>query len=374
MFRTFLTILSLFVAINLTIPSYSESLPASRTAPLPKTLEFDTIHGHLVVGDPLAIELILSPAMQRLKGILQYGVNEFIIPSSYPYTRFDHSLGVYQLLKMHNRSRKEQIAGLLHDVSHTVFSHLSDMLFLKGFDKGNYQDLIHQQFLKEYNIQDILQKYGLTVEDVLPDKEEFLALEQHTPNLCADRIEYNIHAGDLTGMLSSKDIKMIHSSLHFNGKDWYFDNVHAGEKLAHISLQQTIENWSSADNLMISKWICKALSILLKKKQITIKGIHFSYSDAELWQILESSKDPKIKTLVDEAKTIHKCYTLREQNTPKHVFKFKSRAIDPYIKIDGKLYRLTELSPRYKRQFEALKKKAATGWNVEALTACQPVL
>lgn len=97
--------------------------------PSVQPLTFETIHGSLVVDDPLAIELIQSPAMQRLKNIFQYGVNEFITPSRYPYTRFDHCLCVYQLLKMHNASRKEQIAGLLHDVSHTVFSHVSDMLF-----------------------------------------------------------------------------------------------------------------------------------------------------------------------------------------------------------------------------------------------------
>ena len=88
----------------------------------------------------------------------------------------------------------------------------------------------------------------------------------------------------------------------------------------------------------------------------------------------ENTEDPEVKALVKESKSIRQCYTLQKPGTSKHIFKFKSRAIDPYIKIEGKLYRLTALSPQYKQQFEDLKKKATTGWTVKPSTTCQPVL
>lgn len=63
--------------------------------------------------------------MQRLKGISQ-----FRIPDKYyfkdNYSRFEHSIGVMVLLGKLGASQEEQIAGLLHDVSHKAFSHVYD--------------------------------------------------------------------------------------------------------------------------------------------------------------------------------------------------------------------------------------------------------
>jgi uncharacterized protein len=144
---TVTTIISLLLsAIPLTLPTTGN---CAENSPLQvkESLFFQTIHGDLIVDDPLALELIQSPVMQRLKYINQYGVNEFVLPAkTYHYTRFDHCLGVYQILKARGAPRLEQIAGLLHDASHTVFSHTMDVLFMGGMNKGSYQDSIHEDF------------------------------------------------------------------------------------------------------------------------------------------------------------------------------------------------------------------------------------
>ena len=44
-------------------------------------------------------------------------------------TRFEHSLGVFALLRRLRAPRREQVAGLLHDISHTAFSHAVDFVF-----------------------------------------------------------------------------------------------------------------------------------------------------------------------------------------------------------------------------------------------------
>lgn len=43
--------------------------------------------------------------------------------------RYDHSVGVMLLIRMLGGTLEEQIAGLLHDVSHTAFSHVADYVF-----------------------------------------------------------------------------------------------------------------------------------------------------------------------------------------------------------------------------------------------------
>ncbi|AIE78503.1 Deoxyguanosinetriphosphate triphosphohydrolase [Bacillus cereus] len=73
--------------------------------------------------DQIVEELIVSKSVQRLKGMHQNGAS-YLINGKWNVTRFDHSVGVMLLIKKLGGSVEEQIAGLLHDVSHTAFSHV----------------------------------------------------------------------------------------------------------------------------------------------------------------------------------------------------------------------------------------------------------
>jgi HD superfamily phosphohydrolase len=145
-----------------------------------------TIFGSTEVEDPLVEEILYSKIMKRLKKINQSGVSSYFGFSPDFFSRYSHSIGVFHLLKKVNASRKERIAGLLHDVSHTVFSHSGDYLFLKDHRKEGYQDSIHKWFLEKFCIGKILNKYDLNIDEILPENKDFTALEQPLPDMCAD--------------------------------------------------------------------------------------------------------------------------------------------------------------------------------------------
>lgn len=361
-----------FISILIAAASLTLSYVPTHATPSPKThpqtLTFTTIHGDLVIDDPLVIDLIESPAMQRIKGIMQYGADVFVSPSRYPYSRFDHCLGVYQLLKKHGASRTEQVAGLLHDISHTVFSHTTEPLFMGGFTNGNYQDKIHAEFLEKYGIKEILVKYNLTVEEVLPDQAHFRALEQPSPDLCADRIEYIIHAGDMTQQLLPHDIASIHKSLHFDGQDWYFDNVFAAEKFARISLEQTENNWGSPKTILAANQICKAIKCLWDNQDITKEDIHFEMADQNLWDKLASSDHPEVKAAMGFVKDLDHNWALYPNGKGTLVVKGKFRGVDPLVKIEGALRRLTDLSPAYRNAYKECKRTMNQGWSIKLKT------
>ena len=366
----FLTYLLITLSVHPLTYNYATSTPIVAV----RSLQFTTIHGELTIDDPLAIELIQSPVMQRLKGIMQYGVNEFVTPGRYAYTRFDHCLAVYQLLKQHGASRSEQIAGLLHDASHTVFSHTTEPLFMGGFDKGNYQDKIHEEFLNTQGVAPILVKYGLNVTDVLPDRPEFRALEQNSPALCADRIEYIIHAGDLTEQLSPKEIRQIHDALHFDGQDWYFDNAEVAEKFARVSIEQTLNNWGHPMNIILANYVCAAIKCLRDNNQITNQDIHFTLSDRQLWHLLQTSKLNEVKELMVKVNNLPGQYAVCEQGKENVNVKTKFRGVNPFVKIGNKLYLLTELSPAYKSTFNKAKNQLETGWHLRISDKNSPLL
>jgi len=129
-----------------------------------------TIYGNCMVNEPVLCELINSNAFNRLKGVNQYGIVRYIHQSKLPYTRYTHSLGVFFLLRRYGATIEEQIAGLLHDVSHGVFSHVTDLVMEKSHvidqTKDAYQDKKHLWILSQTDVPDILAKYGIPLGSV----------------------------------------------------------------------------------------------------------------------------------------------------------------------------------------------------------------
>ena len=90
----------------------------------------DILYGQAEIDQPVLIELLKAPELQRLQ---QVGMGGYYPGSPYAsghrdYTRHRHSVGVMLLLRRFNAPLEEQIAGLIHDVSHSAFSHTIDYI------------------------------------------------------------------------------------------------------------------------------------------------------------------------------------------------------------------------------------------------------
>ena len=326
----------------------------------------DTIHGQLLIDDPLIIELITSPAMQRLKYIRQYGSNDYVIQHSCPYNRFEHSLGVFYILRVHGVTRNEQIAGLLHDISHTVFSHATDPLFMGSSSHEAYQDSIHEEFLKQYGIEDILTKYGLEVEDVLHKNEQFRALEQPLPALCADRLEYNLFAGLMDGLLTKEELKDLHKQLNFDGQNWYFTTIEAAKKFSTIPLYESVTYWQSPESMLINNWTSEILKKAWDIGFINADDIHFTITDDIMWERLLRCDDIFIQNCIAKILNCKNCFY---QSTPQDydiVLKGKFRGIDPLVlTANGDYNALSTLDSEFKSNYEKVKAVMEQGWYIK---------
>lgn len=361
-FRLYLPFICLLIfSYSYTISQISNDIHIEHSAFL-----VNTIHGNLTVRDPLIIELIKSPAMQRLKNIRQYGTTDYVLKHKTIYTRFDHSLGVYYILCKHGASRAEQVAGLLHDISHTVFSHACDPLFMGNLTKGAYQDTIHEEFLEHYGIKDILAKYGFTIADVLPKNKHFRALEQEAPALCADRIEYNIYAAYMDDLLSKNEIKEIQHGLHFDGDNWYFDDAQVAKKFALISLHQTVYMWGGPHNILINNWTCEALKQALDIGLIKKEDILYNLTDDQMWKKLNECTDPVIISTINKIMHCNLLFSWPRNDEKDFAvtLKAKFRGVDPFVKTCNGLVLLSNLDADFKKSYELVKKTMQTGWNV----------
>jgi hypothetical protein len=168
----------------------------------------DLIYGHIEIYERIK-PLIKSKPLIRLKGIRQNGA-AFLVNPIFNTTRFEHSVGVMLLIKIFGGSEEEQTAGLLHDISHTAFSHVID--YALQLHKQDYHEQIKAEYWKESGIFDIIKKLGFNPHKLMKE-EKFSLLEKPLPDLCADRLDYFLRDSFALGLLSRRDIRNILGSI-----------------------------------------------------------------------------------------------------------------------------------------------------------------
>ncbi|MEN2975491.1 MAG: HD domain-containing protein, partial [Candidatus Caldarchaeales archaeon] len=94
----------------------------------------DPVHGYIVLDEDL-LRIVDTSAFQRLRRIHQLPFVYLVYPGA-RHTRFDHSLGCMHLARMFgeklgldpHKLKVLTIAGLVHDIGHTPYSHLLEAL------------------------------------------------------------------------------------------------------------------------------------------------------------------------------------------------------------------------------------------------------
>lgn len=312
----------------------------------------DPIYGKVKIESKVVIELIKSAPFQRLKKIAQYG-----IPDKYYFikniTRFEHSIGVMILLKKLGASEKEQIAGLLHDISHTAFSHLIDWVIGKVGGDENFQDEQHKNFMNSKTLSKVLRKYKFNPEEIF-DYKRFGLLERPIPMLCADRVDYSLREFPKT-----RARFCINNLLVLDNKI-VFKNKKAAKlfALSYLSIQEN--HWGGFEAKARYFIFANLLRYALDKK--IIKFGNFWKYDQYIIEKLEKSKDEKIlKTL-----KVLKNKSLRKYKMGKLVKK-KFRRVDPQFLEKNKLVTLSETDKHFFKILERAKKENALGTPIPIL-------
>ncbi len=330
-----------------------------------------TVWGEESLDDPLIEKVIDHKIMQRLKNVDQSGPNPYFNLAPH-FSRYEHSLGVWALVRKAGGSRNEQLAALLHDTSHTAFSHVADVLldnegeadyYHEGED--SYQDKIHLWFLSQYDMEKFLSDYGIKLDELSPDKEEYKALEEPLPHLCADRMQYNIHTGVALGIITKDTAREIVEDLSFNqNRGWFFNNIATAKKFAKLPLFHSTHLWNSPWNDTLYHYFSVALKRALDKNIISKQDLQFS-GDEEILRKLRSSSDDVILNALDKCSRIYDTYSVVAYGEGDLNIRHKFRGIDPLVKHNGSYLPLTELDNDFKREFEETKTQIKQGFGLK---------
>ncbi|GAB3342939.1 HD domain-containing protein [Larkinella ripae] len=210
----------------------------------------DKLYGSFEV-QPVIEALVRSKPFQRLKSVHQGGAI-FLVDPELNHTRFEHSLGVYYLVSRFGGSVEEQIAALLHDVSHTAFSHVTDYVFENADE--DYHESIFDELINQSEIPAILERYGFTP-SILAD-DSYTLLELPLPDLCADRLDYTL-----------RDL-------------FYFNRISADEIHSFLASLLAYEHKFVVNSLEMANWITRQYEILnadyFRKKEHVYANTRFA--------------------------------------------------------------------------------------------------
>lgn len=304
----------------------------------------DRVHGEVEIAEPVILELILGQSMQRLKGIDQAGYLEPFIPG-YKFSRFEHSVGVYLLLRKYGASLPEQIAGLIHDVSHTAFSHCIDYVFSADGAQQDFQDNAFRDFVLYSEIPEILRKYAVDIEFIL-DENNFPLKEKELPDLCADRIDYSLRTARLLDDYHADDIADLLAHLKVQKGDWVFDDEKHARTFSELFKFVNTKYFAGIESAVMFQAVSDYLRHALAREYISKDDI-FSTDDLVLAKIRPHHEaDPELSHLFDRMS--NKIPYVSDPSDYLGKVVCKARTVDPLVFIEGTRVRLSSVDPVWK--------------------------
>lgn len=320
----------------------------------------DRLYGPVTITEPVLVDLLNTQALQRLGGVLQHGVSAQVGITSRT-SRREHSIGAMLLVRRLGADLPEQIAALLHDVSHTAMSHVIDYLFARH-NSQSYHDERKAWFVEQSDIPAVLTRYGYDWRTLLRE-EDFSLLEQPSPALCADRLDYFLRDGYDLGIIDQAAIaSILHHLIVFDGR-MVLDDVESARQLAYGFLAADDASWSNFREVGLYELTAQALRLALAKTLITERDLWGT--DEQLWRTLYQSPNPELHyylRFVDQRTEF-----VRDAAAPTFIVSTKIRTLDPDVYHNGKVVRFSAIEPAFAAHRQAYLAQKRGEWPIRVV-------
>jgi len=316
-------------------------------------------------GDATLLEIIQSEAFGRLWHIEQLILpQEFATrPETVGFNRYEHSMGVMLLTRMLGGSKPQQIRALVHDLPQTAFSHLGDWR-KQGMDgSDDYHDSILEQYLRQWGIDDILERHGFSLGEIT-DKtiEDFV--ERPAPDLCADRVDYSLR--EFARWTCPDDVPYLISQLAVRDDMIVLETAEAARLFGNSYLDLFWQHWAENEHALKEKLF---LTMVNRGMEIGALREADMYGTDQVAMIkLEWANDPIINELwwimsqkgLDLNLQRGMAENFDPQNLAQEVGKlyvpmrqFKPRWVDPsFAQEDGSVIRLSMSDLAYRTRLD----------------------
>ena len=296
----------------------------------------DSIYGEMQV-EPIFEQLINTKEVQRLKKIHQGGASYLVNPK-WNVTRYEHSVGTMMLIRLMGGSIEEQIAGLLHDISHTAFSHVVD--FALDNKEEDYHEQIYHKIVEQSNIPHLLRENGYDDKDILFNEKKWTILEQSAPKLCADRVDYTLRDMYHYGFISEQEIKEFLNHLTVINGEMTLTSIKVAEWFVEVYYKEVIDFFMHPLNIYAYHQLSTALKLALELNELQLDDL--LKEDETVLNRLKQSKSVEVVELIESlSKPIQLIHSKEDFDIYQ---KTKLRTINPTIYLDGELFTTSQKS------------------------------
>ncbi|KAL4797551.1 hypothetical protein BDV19DRAFT_359075 [Aspergillus venezuelensis] len=265
----------------------------------------DEIYGDELIHEPVLIDLLQTPELQRLQGICQHGVTGFLGLTP-PVTRLEHSVGAFILVRRVGATIEEQVAALLHDISHTTLSHVIDHALSKP-GEGSYHEVHKNRYLGMTRLPEILARHGIS--EKVFEEELFPLVEKPAPRLCADRLDYALRDAVSFGKITIEDARRVVGSLKAfpsataTSRLLVLDDPGIALDLSRAYIAADNDVWSNPAHIDMYERTGKVIRELVEAGTVDDKVL-WQVSDEDFWALLRRVANPEqlesIKRLEEE--------------------------------------------------------------------------
>ncbi|KNG82099.1 hypothetical protein ANOM_010142 [Aspergillus nomiae NRRL 13137] len=230
----------------------------------------------------------------RLAGIGLHGQTD-LLGTTQTVTRLEHSIGASLLVRKVGASVGEQVAGLLHDISHTVLSHDVDGVLSKPGE--SYHEVHKSRYIMTTELPQILTKHGFV--DLKPfDEELYPLVEMPAPHLCSDRLDYSLRGAVAFGKLAIEDARRVYDSFtafpdaSSPRRLLVLQEVDLAMAYARAYAECDRDVWCNPAHAVMSRKIGQLIGDLVQRGLLK-EEVLWSLSDREFWELLKSKVDAK---------------------------------------------------------------------------------
>ena len=307
---------------------------------MPKLILTDRVYGRVEIAHPVLFDLLATRAVQRLGGVLQHGVTA-LIGITRPTTRLEHSLGVMALVKLLRGDLDEQIAALLHDISHTAFSHVIDYVF-HGHDSQGYHEEHKEGFMAGSDIPLVLARHGLDWRDYLHE-EHFTLLEQPSPALCADRLDYFLRDSLDLRLATTEQINHVLAHLVVWDGKIVVNDMEVARWIGETFIAADQASWANFRE--VGLYELAAIAIRRGLEIGAISEVDLWTTDLEAWKKLQANSDRTLQSMLRMVSP--ETQFTWDAVSPTFLVSTKLRTVDPQVLVDGHTYPLSALDKRF---------------------------
>ncbi len=320
----------------------------------------DVLYGRSDVKEPVLLELLRCRDVTRLKRVSQSGMRYLGgVKRATNYSRFEHSVGVMLLLRRLGASIEEQVAGLLHDSSHTAFSHIVDFVFERK--EEDYAGNMLLKYIESGSVAEILERHNIDVRRIgeYESRGEFGLLERPIPELCADRIDNGLrymHYAGLGTRSCVRDLDVKNNRIVFLSKK-------SARNFAYGFLRGTEAEWGNAEEGLRAYMLSNAIRRGVKLRIIRYKSLH-EEGEPEILRKLRASGDAKLAGYLKLARSKPR---FRSSTKGSIFIDEKVRYVDPVFVSGGKLIWLMQIDGTYRNAVLKENEMLEKGYRLELI-------